>query len=888
MTNYPNSQDDNITLPGVSGISDEDIAINALRSAAYAIEKELGLTPSGVYSDVRARFDILEARINNPVSPTVLSDGYVNSPLFIVNTPQSVTLSITDGYGVPTENRVDGSIYMRSDGYANHEFYVRRAGAWFPMQSDLWLANGDLSGTYLSQKVIGIRNKSLDVSLETTGATQDGYHLTWSDSDGYWRAETGFLARNDLAPAVGSGPTHGTNTGRTAQTVIGLQNRALSAAAPGGTTTDNGDGIAWDTTVSQWQPRPRTIIFDGYVARSNIRSNKLLQSPIVNTKTGIVNFGSRSVGVTVGATEDYAAILAGDQHTASGVSSLVINGVQHIASGVYGTVINGLTNIASGQYSAVLNGFNNTASQTHAFVLDGYQNIASGIQSFVLGGTSNTAAALFSGILNGNTNTISSTSTHAGIGFGSNNQITGATATYTIILGGSGNQASAQNVFLGNPTGANVQSNYSTVVTGLNNTIGSTSGFSTILGGNTNAISVSSGFSFIGTGNNITATGLYATVLNANVATANGLHTLVLNGNANSVTGTYSTIENGLNNTISGNPAYSVIIDGYSNTVTGSGSVIVDGYNNSVSGFYSSIVNGNNNTINARNSTILNGGLNTIDINSPENTILFGTSNSLVSSTRIVMTGNGNTLTGVTNGYVLGNFNTSQSSNTSINGSFNTIGATTSMNRLFGDSNIISANSSQNNIFGSSNIIDVSSNATVIGNTSIVTANYGTVIGQYGKARLYGQQVQSNARFTPGKVGEVQWSRLVLDGYSTVGGTQFFCQLQDTAQALPTNPTFVDGYSYDMQVRVLVVNTTGAPTPARYVFDILAHQEGGVLVLDNFNDTLISPQSPGIPWTVTLSTSTNQLIISVDTDTNGSPPNRRAVATIEMREVSRT
>ena len=86
MTNYPNGQDNNITLPGVSGTSEEDIAINALRDATIAIEKELGIAPSGPYSDVRARFDILEARINNPISPVILDDGYVNSPLFIVNT----------------------------------------------------------------------------------------------------------------------------------------------------------------------------------------------------------------------------------------------------------------------------------------------------------------------------------------------------------------------------------------------------------------------------------------------------------------------------------------------------------------------------------------------------------------------------------------------------------------------------------------------------------------------------------------------------------------------------------------------------------------------------------------------------------------------------------
>ncbi len=62
MTNYPYGFDNNITLPGVSGSSQEDTAITALRSSVFAIEIELGITPSGIYPDVRTRLDILESR----------------------------------------------------------------------------------------------------------------------------------------------------------------------------------------------------------------------------------------------------------------------------------------------------------------------------------------------------------------------------------------------------------------------------------------------------------------------------------------------------------------------------------------------------------------------------------------------------------------------------------------------------------------------------------------------------------------------------------------------------------------------------------------------------------------------------------------------------------
>jgi hypothetical protein len=48
---------------------DKAIAINSLIDAVEAIETELGIAPSGVYTDMRARLDILEARLGS--SPIV-------------------------------------------------------------------------------------------------------------------------------------------------------------------------------------------------------------------------------------------------------------------------------------------------------------------------------------------------------------------------------------------------------------------------------------------------------------------------------------------------------------------------------------------------------------------------------------------------------------------------------------------------------------------------------------------------------------------------------------------------------------------------------------------------------------------------------------------------
>jgi hypothetical protein len=80
MANYPNSFDDNTTLPHVSGTDDRAVSINSTIDAVIAVEHELGIEPSGPYFDVRQRLDILEMRTGGtgsiyigptgPVGPT--------------------------------------------------------------------------------------------------------------------------------------------------------------------------------------------------------------------------------------------------------------------------------------------------------------------------------------------------------------------------------------------------------------------------------------------------------------------------------------------------------------------------------------------------------------------------------------------------------------------------------------------------------------------------------------------------------------------------------------------------------------------------------------------------------------------------------------------------
>lgn len=139
-------------INSINPINPENDIFGSLREAILAIEKELGITPSGVYSDVRARIDILEARINN-LKSTILPDGYLVSPFYISNNFYNFTTSFSTGFHAPTEVRLEGSLYV--DGYAPANLYIRQNNVWTRILSedDAFTAGGDLTGDNHAQTV---------------------------------------------------------------------------------------------------------------------------------------------------------------------------------------------------------------------------------------------------------------------------------------------------------------------------------------------------------------------------------------------------------------------------------------------------------------------------------------------------------------------------------------------------------------------------------------------------------------------------------------------------------------------------------------------------------------------------------------------------------------
>lgn len=782
-------------------IDDKAEAINALIDAVESIERELGITPSGVYSDVRVRIDILEARINNPLAP----GPNVENPFFIGN--DGVSISTGDGY--PTENRVPGSLYLRKDGYDNEGVYARRPdGYWHQIDTDPWTANGDLAGTIYSQTVIGFQNRPFRPFPPIDTPAGDGYVIGWNSTDGYWEPQVGFYPFGDL-------------TGdKLNQTVVNLQGTPIVIGVLDGYT--DGYTLIWNNTSTQWEPQRLAAVFDplNSLITTNLRSNRYnTQSPIDNTKIGIVNLSSNSVQTATGVTSNYGAILGGDRNQVSGNHGVVVGGLQNSISGGLGFIGGGSGNILSG---------------TNAVIVGGTSSNTDSANSFIGGGTLHVLnSSLFSSILGGHTNSISSTS-YAAILAGQSNQIIGTTLRFASILGGASN-----------------------IVTGTSD------GYLTILGGNSNTLN---GFyNFIGNGDN-------------NTISALSRNSSILNGRNNTIDGYYN-ILGGLANSVLSATSYNTIF-GQSNSVS-SNYTLVTGLSNTINtGANFVTINGNNNTVNSASTY----------------SSVWGSVNTL-NDGYISLFGDHNTLnTGSTYASVNGNNNTINSSKyVNIRGASNVVGNNDGYSVIFGSSNTINNDGYNSFIRGTNNTLFAGSaysslhglnNATtsaslysnVWGNNNTIGSSWSAIFGQYGKASFNGQFVHSAQAIDGTTAGSAQYSRVILSGSQASGG-QFDLKIPTTA----ANLALENGKSYDMSVRILVNNTSGSPTCARYVLDVLAHCEAGVLILDVVNTTIANDN--GTLWTVSLpAPSGNELVVRVD---SSGTENRRAVSTVEWRELSR-
>lgn len=358
-------------------------------------------------------------------------------------------------------------------------------------------------------------------------------------------------------------------------TVAGLQGRSVSATTP-----VTGYVLAWDGT--EWAPTNGTagnaVIFEATLTGNpeNITSARSIhQSPTTTPSSfyGIVNLGSDTTGVTLGANGIFCTIAGGDQNetdgeysvigggranvTNSGNYGVISGGSGNTASNYYVTIGGGAANVANGDSVTIAGGFGGQAIGNYSTMGGGNQNIINAQNSTIGGGFTNYIGADYSTISGGNTNVIdfsnSNTSDHSFVGGGQANQVYPGSAF--CVIGG-----------------------------GFQNTIFDMNGV--IVGGNTNSIESGCTYGVIGGGssNNIVNGG------------STPDHGTIAGGFSNTINNTgSSTIGGGHSNTIS-TGANAVIAGGYNNTSSEDNTTISGGTGNVISSFYGTIVGGINNT----------------------------------------------------------------------------------------------------------------------------------------------------------------------------------------------------------------------------------------------------------------------------------------------------
>jgi hypothetical protein len=154
-TSYPANVDNSITLPpATDNLTPVSASVfNNLRGALLAVETELGVKPSGVYSTVRARLDNLDTTIGNLQIISLANDlgGTLTQPLVIG----------IQGRPVSNIAPITGQV-IAWNGIAWVPANVQGGGG-----GGTIIFSGDLSGTTTIQEVIGIRGISVSAIAPT-------------------------------------------------------------------------------------------------------------------------------------------------------------------------------------------------------------------------------------------------------------------------------------------------------------------------------------------------------------------------------------------------------------------------------------------------------------------------------------------------------------------------------------------------------------------------------------------------------------------------------------------------------------------------------------------------------------------------------------------------
>ena len=128
-----------------------------------------------------------------------------------------------------------GEAFVLTTASAGANFFLCTATNTWTVQGGI--AGGDVTGAVSSAKVVAIQNRAV-----ATTTPLDGQPLTWNSGNSRWEP------RNVSAASITAG---GDISGQLSLAkVVAIQNRAISTATP-----SDGQGLAWNGTSSQWEPK---------------------------------------------------------------------------------------------------------------------------------------------------------------------------------------------------------------------------------------------------------------------------------------------------------------------------------------------------------------------------------------------------------------------------------------------------------------------------------------------------------------------------------------------------------------------------------------------------------------------------------------------------------
>lgn len=271
MVNYPAQIDNNISLPPVVDNLTPVVGsvVNRLRETIIQMQLELGIKPSGLYTNVRTRLDSIEAQVSSlseitggavvvagspqPGNAIVWTgSAWVPSNNFVVQAIKTGGALILDSRtSFPASEANQGIIYY--DSVSNKFLVSENGGPYLSLGSNITFS-GDLTGTIAEQTVIKINGATVPTagSLTTGNILQvsGNSSLTYGPLNlaGGTNYVTGLLPVNNQSSQAMGGDVSGT-TG--SATVTKIQSRNISSILP----TD-GYVLTWIASNNNWEPKP--------------------------------------------------------------------------------------------------------------------------------------------------------------------------------------------------------------------------------------------------------------------------------------------------------------------------------------------------------------------------------------------------------------------------------------------------------------------------------------------------------------------------------------------------------------------------------------------------------------------------------------------------------